>query len=50
MEQVDTELLIDSLHALLNSVDEIEDDIELGKALSNRNELIILIASRLSSE
>lgn len=50
MEQVDIELLIDSLRALLNLIDEIEDDIELGKALSDRNDLIITIASRLGSE
>jgi len=50
MESVDIELLFESLHALLNHIEEIEDDIELGKALSNRNELIMTIASRLGSE
>lgn len=50
MDRVEIENLFDSLKALLDSVDDIEDDIELSKALNLRDNIVCQIAGLLSSE
>ena len=50
MDRIEIENLYEELQALLNSVDVIENDIELSKALNLRDNIVCQIAGLLSSE
>lgn len=50
MDRVEIESLFESLKALLDTVDDIKDDIELSKALNLRDNIVCQIAGLLSSE
>lgn len=50
MDRIEIENLFEELQALLNTIDEIENDIELSKALNLRDNIVCQIAGLLSSE
>lgn len=50
MDRVEIESLYEELTALLNTIDDIENDIELSKALNLRDNIVCQIAGLLSSE
>lgn len=50
MGSIEIEEAIAELHALLNDIDVVEDDIEFAKLMGKRDDLIIHIAHLLASE